>query len=72
MLGHSDIRATRGYTHVSSLLAQDAAAKFGRALSGKLPRKLLRGAMIINALLAFALVRWSRLSESNRRPVHYE
>jgi hypothetical protein len=28
--------------------------------------------MIINALLAFALVGWSRLSESNRRPVHYE
>jgi site-specific recombinase XerD len=24
MLGHSDIRVTRGYTHVSSLLAQDA------------------------------------------------
>ena len=34
--------------------------------SGKLLRKLLRGAMIINALLAFLLVRWSRLSESNR------
>jgi site-specific recombinase XerD len=26
MLGHSDVRVTRGYTHVSSLLAQDAAA----------------------------------------------
>jgi site-specific recombinase XerD len=33
MLGHSDIRVTRGYTHVSSLLAQDAAARMGRALS---------------------------------------
>ena len=30
--GHSDIRVTRGYTHVSSLLAQDAATKLGRAL----------------------------------------
>jgi hypothetical protein len=28
--------------------------------------------MIINALLAFVLVRWSRLSESKRRPIHYE
>ena len=34
MLGHSDIRVTRGYTHVSSLLAQDAAARVGRALFG--------------------------------------
>jgi integrase len=32
LLGHSDIRVTRGYTHVSSLLAQDAAARLGRAL----------------------------------------
>jgi len=32
LLGHSDIRITRGYTHVSSLLAQDAAARLGRAL----------------------------------------
>jgi site-specific recombinase XerD len=29
MLGHSDTRVTRGYTHVSSLLAQDAAARVG-------------------------------------------
>jgi site-specific recombinase XerD len=29
MLGHADIRVTRGYTHVSSLLAQDAAARIG-------------------------------------------
>jgi hypothetical protein len=35
MLGHSDIRVTRGYTHVSSLLAQDAAARVGRALFGE-------------------------------------
>ena len=30
MLGHSGIRVTRGYTHVSSLLAQDAATKLGQ------------------------------------------
>lgn len=35
LLGHSDIRVTRGYTHVSSMLAQDAAAKLGQALFGK-------------------------------------
>jgi len=57
MLGHSDIRVTRGYTHVSSLLAQDAAARLGQALLEKLLRKLLRGAMIINAIAAFPLVR---------------
>jgi site-specific recombinase XerD len=34
LLGHSDIRVTRSYTHVSSLLAQDAATKLGRALFG--------------------------------------
>jgi len=39
MLGHSDIRVTRGYTHVSSLLAQDAAAKLGRALFGETATK---------------------------------
>jgi site-specific recombinase XerD len=39
MLGHSDIRVTRGYTHVSSLLAQDAAARLGRALFGKTATK---------------------------------
>ena len=32
MLGHSDIRVTRGYTHVSSPLAADAAERMGRAL----------------------------------------
>ena len=48
LLSHSGIRVTRGYTHVSSPLAQDAAARLGRALFGKLPRE----AMIINALLA--------------------
>jgi site-specific recombinase XerD len=35
MLGHSDIRVTRGYTHVSSPLAEDAAARVGRALVRK-------------------------------------
>lgn len=39
MLGHSDIRVTRGYTHVSSLLARDAAAKLGRALLGETATK---------------------------------
>jgi integrase len=34
MLGHSDIRVTRGYVHVSSPLAEDAAARVGRALFG--------------------------------------
>ena len=35
MLGHSDIRVTRGYTHVASPLAEDAAARMGRALFGE-------------------------------------
>ncbi|MGB6454853.1 MAG: tyrosine-type recombinase/integrase [Streptosporangiaceae bacterium] len=35
MLGHSDIRVTRGYSHVSSVLAQDGAARVGRALFGE-------------------------------------
>ena len=39
MLGHSDIRVTRGYTHVSSLLDQDAAARLGRALFGETATK---------------------------------
>ena len=43
MLGHSDVRVTRGYSHVSSPLAEDPAARIGRALSGRLLRKLLRG-----------------------------
>jgi site-specific recombinase XerD len=34
-LGHSDIRVTRGYTHISSLQAQDAAARLGLAMFGK-------------------------------------
>jgi integrase len=32
MLGHSDIRVTRGYVDVSSLLTADAAARMGRVL----------------------------------------
>lgn len=32
MLGHSDIRITRGYTHVAALLTHDAARRRGRAL----------------------------------------
>ena len=38
MLGHSDIRVTRGYVHTSSPVARDAAARMGAALFGK-PRK---------------------------------
>ena len=34
MLGHSDPRITRGYTHVSSPLARDAARRMQRAFSG--------------------------------------
>jgi site-specific recombinase XerD len=34
MLGHSDIRVTRAYTHVSSPLAEDAARRMGKALFG--------------------------------------
>jgi site-specific recombinase XerD len=34
MLGRSDIRVTSGYVDVSSPLAQDAAARIGRALFG--------------------------------------
>jgi integrase len=34
LLGHSDIRVTRGYTHVSSALAADGAERIGRALFG--------------------------------------
>lgn len=34
MLGHYDIRVTRGYTHVASPLTQDAANRMGKALFG--------------------------------------
>lgn len=34
MMGHSDIRVTRGYTHVASPLVHDAARRMGRALFG--------------------------------------
>ena len=37
MLGHSDIRVTRGYTHVGHPLAEDAAERMGRALFGETP-----------------------------------
>jgi integrase len=35
LLGHSDIRVTREYTHVSSPLAHDGADRVGRALFGR-------------------------------------
>jgi integrase len=63
MLGHSDIRVTRGYVHVSSPLAEDAAARMGRALFRELlPRTLpddLQGSVSAGQAQ-------SRLSESNR------
>ena len=34
MLGHSDIRVTRGYSHVSSRLAREGADRVGKALFG--------------------------------------
>ena len=34
ILGHSDNRVTRGYTHVSSRLAEGAAGRMGDALFG--------------------------------------
>lgn len=34
MLGHADIRTTRGYVHTASPVARDAAARMGRALFG--------------------------------------
>ncbi len=34
MLGHSDIRVTRGYVHTASPVARDAAARMGRAIFG--------------------------------------
>jgi integrase len=35
ILGHSDIRVTRGYVHTASPVARDAAARMGAALFGK-------------------------------------
>ncbi len=43
MLGHSDIRVTRLYQHVSSPLAGDAAARIGRALFGATATKTATG-----------------------------
>jgi Phage integrase family len=60
LLGHSDICVTRGYTHVSSLLAQDA-ARVGRALFGEVLPKLLPRTMIHKASRGFPLVRWALL-----------
>jgi integrase len=44
LLEHSDIRVTRGYTHVSSALAADGAERVGRALSGQLLPELIPSA----------------------------
>jgi site-specific recombinase XerD len=34
LLGHSDIRVTRGYTHVASPLMHDAAGRLAKTLFG--------------------------------------
>jgi integrase len=39
LLGHSDIRVTREYTHVSSPLAHDGAQRLGKALFGRAAAK---------------------------------
>jgi integrase len=45
MLGHSDIRVTRGYVHTASPVARDAAARMGRALFGQtVPKTVPNGA----------------------------
>jgi hypothetical protein len=41
MLGHPDIRVTRDYVDVSSPLAQDGAARIGRALFGTTVPKIV-------------------------------
>ena len=43
MLGHSDIRVTQGYSHVSSALSKDAARRMGRLLRNpeQAPRETL-------------------------------
>ena len=66
------MRVTRGYTHVSSLLAQNAATRLRGALLGENATKTAAKLVIIKMRALFPLVRWSRLSESNRRPIHYE
>jgi integrase len=43
LLGHSDIRVTRGYTHVSTALAADGAERVGRALFGATATKTATG-----------------------------
>jgi site-specific recombinase XerD len=42
LLGHSDVRVTRGYTHVSSALAQTAPITSAGPCSDLMLRKLLR------------------------------
>jgi site-specific recombinase XerD len=43
LLGHSDIRVTRGYSHVSTALAADGAERIGRALFGPTATKTATG-----------------------------
>jgi hypothetical protein len=74
MLGHSDIRVTRGYVDVSSPLAHDGAARIGQALFGTtVPKIVPKGSTQMTRLHSIAAGQtMSRLSESNRRPIHYE
>jgi integrase len=69
MLGHSDIRITRGYTHVSSPLTVEAARRMGsvHGLTSQLqPRLQLRKTAAVPHVRERPGHKRSRLSESNR------
>lgn len=67
MLGHSDIRITRRYTHVESKLTQDAAQRMSKTLFGGPATKIAtRGADESAPTRRTRRSHKSRLSESNR------
>jgi hypothetical protein len=74
ILGYCQIRLTLGtYTHVVPELAHEAADRIGDALWGRVAHDLAHKPG--RPWLTGHDVRWSggsRLSESNRRPSHYE